>query len=82
MFEFNSRLLSINSSGGYRPCLKFYYVFSGSEFDMMSRKVIAASSLPVAKRIAQVVRAFPCARDDECLARMNSNLNGPCPLLH
>lgn len=54
----------------------------GSGFDMMSRKVIAASSLPVAKRIAQVVQAFPCARDDECLARMNSNLNGPCPLLH
>ncbi|CAL8347789.1 unnamed protein product [Merluccius merluccius] len=36
----------------------------GSEFDMMSRKVIAASSLAVANRIAGVVQAFPCRRDD------------------
>ncbi|XP_030630547.1 inositol monophosphatase 1-like [Chanos chanos] len=38
---------------------------NGGEFDMMSRKVIAASSLAVAKRMAQVIQAFPCARDDE-----------------
>ncbi|XP_074544630.1 inositol monophosphatase 1-like [Halichoeres trimaculatus] len=37
----------------------------GSEFDMMSRKVIAASSSAVASSIAQVVQAFPCRRDDE-----------------
>ncbi|XP_029971889.1 inositol monophosphatase 1-like [Salarias fasciatus] len=35
----------------------------GSEFDMMSRRVIAASSSSVANRISQVVRAFPCRRD-------------------
>ncbi|KAK5860537.1 hypothetical protein PBY51_022005 [Eleginops maclovinus] len=37
----------------------------GSEFDMMSRRVIAASSTAVANSIAQVVQAFPCRRDDE-----------------
>ncbi|XP_051809837.1 inositol monophosphatase 1-like [Acanthochromis polyacanthus] len=37
----------------------------GSEFDMMSRRVIAASSATVADRIAQVIQAFPCCRDDE-----------------
>ncbi|XP_056149119.1 inositol monophosphatase 1-like [Lampris incognitus] len=37
----------------------------GSQFDMMSRKVIAASSSAVANRIARVVQAFPCHRDDE-----------------
>ncbi|KAM6918688.1 inositol monophosphatase 1-like [Xenentodon cancila] len=37
----------------------------GSEFDMMSRRVIAASSPAVAKRIAEVIQAFPCRRDDE-----------------
>ncbi|XP_072220430.1 inositol monophosphatase 1-like [Leuresthes tenuis] len=37
----------------------------GSEFDMMSRRVIAASSSAVANRIAQVIQAFPCCRDDE-----------------
>ncbi|GAA6235090.1 inositol monophosphatase 1-like [Lates japonicus] len=37
----------------------------GSEFDMMSRRVIAASSAEVARRIAQVIQAFPCRRDDE-----------------
>ncbi|XP_063070714.1 inositol monophosphatase 1-like [Engraulis encrasicolus] len=37
----------------------------GNTFDMMSRKVIAASSMPVALRIAQTVRAFPVVRDDE-----------------
>lgn len=40
-------------------------VSSGSEFDMMSRRVIAASSSAVANRIARVVQAFPCRRDDE-----------------
>ncbi|XP_042284868.1 inositol monophosphatase 1-like [Thunnus thynnus] len=37
----------------------------GSPFDMMSRRVIAASSSAVANRIAQVIQAFPCRRDDE-----------------
>ncbi|KAM4605315.1 inositol monophosphatase 1-like [Polymixia lowei] len=37
----------------------------GSQFDMMSRKVIAASSSNVAIQIAQVIQAFPCRRDDE-----------------
>ncbi|XP_036940817.1 inositol monophosphatase 1-like [Acanthopagrus latus] len=37
----------------------------GSEFDMMSRRVIAASSSAVASRIAQVIQAFPCRHDDE-----------------
>uniref|UniRef100_A0A668VNN7 Inositol-1-monophosphatase n=1 Tax=Oreochromis aureus TaxID=47969 RepID=A0A668VNN7_OREAU len=37
----------------------------GSEFDMMSRTVIAASSAAVASRIAQVIRPFPCSRDDD-----------------
>lgn len=40
-------------------------VSSGSEFDMMSRRVIAASSSAVANRIAQVIQAFPSRRDDE-----------------
>ncbi|KAJ8336701.1 hypothetical protein SKAU_G00379210 [Synaphobranchus kaupii] len=38
---------------------------NGSEFDMMARRVIAASSSSVAHRISQVIRAFPCQRDDE-----------------
>ncbi|XP_041847497.1 inositol monophosphatase 1-like [Melanotaenia boesemani] len=37
----------------------------GSGFDMMSRRVIAASSWAVANHIAQVVQAFPCCRDDD-----------------
>lgn len=37
---------------------------TGSDFDMMSRRVIAASSAAVARSIAQVVQAFPCRRDD------------------
>ncbi|XP_035491282.1 inositol monophosphatase 1 [Scophthalmus maximus] len=37
----------------------------GSEFDMMSRRVIAASSSAVANRIAHVIQAFPCRRDDD-----------------
>ncbi|XP_061835225.1 inositol monophosphatase 1-like [Nerophis lumbriciformis] len=37
---------------------------NGSEFDMMSRRVIAASSSTVANRIARVISAFPCCRDD------------------
>ncbi|XP_029380892.1 inositol monophosphatase 1-like [Echeneis naucrates] len=37
----------------------------GSPFDMMSRRVIAASSTAVANRISQVIQAFPCRRDDE-----------------
>ncbi|XP_054620750.1 inositol monophosphatase 1-like isoform X2 [Dunckerocampus dactyliophorus] len=36
----------------------------GSEFDMMSRRVIAASSSVVANHIARVIRVFPCRRDD------------------
>ncbi|KAJ3594497.1 hypothetical protein NHX12_003804 [Muraenolepis orangiensis] len=39
-------------------------VIDTDEFDMMSRKVIAASSSAVANQIAQVVQAFPCRRDD------------------
>uniref|UniRef100_A0A8C5DP97 Inositol-1-monophosphatase n=1 Tax=Gouania willdenowi TaxID=441366 RepID=A0A8C5DP97_GOUWI len=41
----------------------------GSEFDMMSRKVIAASSSAVANGIAQVVQAFPCRRDNEAASK-------------
>ncbi|XP_058468301.1 inositol monophosphatase 1-like isoform X2 [Solea solea] len=37
----------------------------GSQFDMMSRRVIAASSLVVAGRVADMIQAFPCRRDDE-----------------
>ncbi|XP_018613061.2 inositol monophosphatase 1-like [Scleropages formosus] len=37
---------------------------SGGKFDLMSRRVIAASSRTVARGIAQVVEAFPCERDD------------------
>jgi len=37
----------------------------GSEFDMMSRKVIAACSAEVANSVAGVVRAFPCRHDDQ-----------------
>lgn len=39
-------------------------VSSGSEFDMMSRRVLAACSSRVANRIAPLIRAFPCQRDD------------------
>lgn len=38
---------------------------SGSEFDMMSRRVLAACSSTVANRIAPLIRAFPCQRDDQ-----------------
>ncbi|XP_064202236.1 inositol monophosphatase 1-like [Anguilla rostrata] len=38
---------------------------NGSEFDMMARRVIAASSMSVARRIAQAIQAFPCERDDD-----------------
>ncbi|CAB1453183.1 unnamed protein product [Pleuronectes platessa] len=37
----------------------------GSAFDMMSRRVMAASSSAVVLGIAQVIRAFPCRRDDD-----------------
>ncbi|XP_054483124.1 inositol monophosphatase 1-like [Anoplopoma fimbria] len=37
----------------------------GSEFDMMSRRVIAASSAAVANDISKVIKVFPCRRDDE-----------------
>ncbi|XP_029686802.1 inositol monophosphatase 1-like isoform X1 [Takifugu rubripes] len=37
----------------------------GSEFDMMSRRVLAASSATVAGRIYPFIRAFPCQRDDD-----------------
>uniref|UniRef100_H3C6H2 Inositol-1-monophosphatase n=1 Tax=Tetraodon nigroviridis TaxID=99883 RepID=H3C6H2_TETNG len=37
----------------------------GSEFDMMSRRVLAACSSTVANRIAPLIRAFPCQRDDQ-----------------
>uniref|UniRef100_A0A673ATA0 Inositol-1-monophosphatase n=1 Tax=Sphaeramia orbicularis TaxID=375764 RepID=A0A673ATA0_9TELE len=45
----------------------------GAEFDMMSRRVLAASSSAVASRIAQVIRTFPCRRDDEdpCLGQLS-----------
>ncbi|XP_061587348.1 inositol monophosphatase 1-like [Cololabis saira] len=52
----------------------------GSDFDMMSRRVIAASSPAVANRIAEVIQTFPCRRDDEdpgkciCVA---AGVNGP-----
>ncbi|XP_049895899.1 inositol monophosphatase 1-like, partial [Epinephelus moara] len=48
----------------------------GSEFDMMSRRVIAASSAAVANRIAQVVEAFPCRRDDDDLCRCVCGASG------
>lgn len=38
---------------------------AGLHFDMMSRRVIAASSASVAQRIADVIQVFPCRRDDE-----------------
>uniref|UniRef100_A0A3P8WAR4 inositol-phosphate phosphatase n=2 Tax=Cynoglossus semilaevis TaxID=244447 RepID=A0A3P8WAR4_CYNSE len=38
---------------------------NGLHFDMMSRRVIAASSASVAQRIADVIQVFPCRRDDE-----------------
>lgn len=49
---------------------------AGSEFDMMSRRVIAASSAAVANRIAQVVEAFPCRRDDDDLCRCVCGASG------
>ncbi|XP_061111856.1 inositol monophosphatase 1-like [Conger conger] len=42
---------------------------NGSEFDMMSRRVIAASSMSVAQKISKVITAFPCERDDVLDAR-------------
>lgn len=50
------------SSTGLVTCL---CVSSGSEFDMMSRRVLAASSATVANRVALVIQAFPCQRDDD-----------------
>uniref|UniRef100_A0A3P8Q1Y9 Inositol-1-monophosphatase n=1 Tax=Astatotilapia calliptera TaxID=8154 RepID=A0A3P8Q1Y9_ASTCA len=49
----------------------------GSEFDMMSRRVIAASSAAVASRIAQVIRPFPCSRDDDDQHSVISSLMSP-----
>ncbi|XP_030016304.1 inositol monophosphatase 1-like [Sphaeramia orbicularis] len=48
----------------------------GAEFDMMSRRVLAASSSAVASRIAQVIRTFPCRRDDEdpCVSVVQNGL--------
>ncbi|KAM9844980.1 inositol monophosphatase 1-like [Aulostomus maculatus] len=48
----------------------------GSEFDMMSRRVIAASSSTVANRIAQVIHAFPCCRDDEVSGVKGLSIDG------
>lgn len=51
--------------GGFRrPSSEPLCVSSGSEFDMMSRRVLAACSSRVANRIAPLIRAFPCQRDD------------------
>lgn len=40
-------------------------VSSGSEFDMMSRRVLAACSSAVANQVAPLIRTFPCRRDDD-----------------
>ncbi|XP_028823459.1 inositol monophosphatase 1-like [Denticeps clupeoides] len=37
---------------------------TGGSFDLMSRRLIAASSRTVAEHIAQKIRQFPCGRDD------------------
>lgn len=51
-------------------------VSSGSEFDMMSRRVIAASSFAVASHIAQVIQVFPCRRDDDDPSRCVCGASG------
>ncbi|KAJ8272734.1 hypothetical protein GJAV_G00092830 [Gymnothorax javanicus] len=48
---------------------------NGLEFDMMARRVIAASSMPVAQRIAQAIQAFPCERDDVLHTQPKNGLN-------
>ncbi|MBN3321146.1 IMPA1 monophosphatase, partial [Atractosteus spatula] len=48
----------------------------GGEFDMMSRKVIAASSRAVGERIAREIEAFPCERDDGKPQGASGNVNG------
>ncbi|XP_039610265.1 inositol monophosphatase 1-like [Polypterus senegalus] len=37
---------------------------NGGPFDLMSRRVIAASSTAVGERIAEEIQVFPCERDD------------------
>nr|XP_006634568.1 PREDICTED: inositol monophosphatase 1-like [Lepisosteus oculatus] len=48
----------------------------GGEFDLMSRKVIAASSRAVGERIAREIEAFPCERDDGKPQGVSGNVNG------
>ncbi|MBN3321145.1 IMPA1 monophosphatase, partial [Atractosteus spatula] len=38
---------------------------SGGPFDLMSRRLITASSRALAERIAKEIQPFPCGRDDE-----------------
>ncbi|MBN3289886.1 IMPA1 monophosphatase, partial [Polypterus senegalus] len=38
---------------------------TGGPFDLMSRRLIAASSRAVGERIAKEIQAFPCGRDDK-----------------
>lgn len=59
-----SYLICVYLQGTGHPLISSF-VSSGSEFDMMSRRVIAASSSAVANRIAHVIQAFPCRRDDD-----------------
>lgn len=58
--------LCLRGDGRLQWCaLSHVCVSSGSEFDMMSRRVLAASSATVARRISPFIRAFPCQRDDD-----------------
>ncbi|XP_048828048.1 inositol monophosphatase 1-like [Brienomyrus brachyistius] len=38
---------------------------TGCPFDLMSRRLITASSRPIAEQIARQIQQFPCGRDDE-----------------
>ncbi|OXB71555.1 UNVERIFIED_CONTAM: hypothetical protein H355_001044 [Colinus virginianus] len=46
---------------GYLLCL---LLFLGGPFDLMSRRIIAASSQAIAERIAKALQIIPLKRDD------------------
>lgn len=52
-------------------------VHPGGPFDLMSRRVIAASSRKIAERIVKEIKQFEVGRDDDDAAGAETSLTGP-----
>lgn len=49
----------------FRHNFSIFDLISGGPFDLMSRRIIAASNLALAERIAKELEIIPLQRDDE-----------------